>query len=1705
MNDVDPIASPSSTGGEGPYFEQHVNAYWLALLLVDAIPPIALDATISKVSFQTEHLGWHTDDVLVTTRANSGAVRQLACQVKKTLTIGAGEEFRGTIVDAWKDFSSGCVFREDHDAILIVTQLGTYAVLRDFAGLLDCARASSNAADFANRLATPGFVNADVRAHSTVIEKILDAHEGVTVPRERVRRFLQHVYVLSLDLNTATSQGVAHIKTLLAHTANEGDAAAAATATWNELLAEVGRFEPKAREYERGTLPASVLSRHSPISTKDRRALEALRKHSGVILSGIRTVVGSELHLPRPAIVTQLLEQLERSRVLLVSGVAGSGKSAVVKETEQVLAVNHFVFAFRAEELATAHFDLTLGAAQIGMSGRDLAAVLAAHPRKILIVESVERLLEVSSRDAFTDLLTFVRDDPTWRLLLTCRDYSVDLLRVAFLQAAAIPHGTLPVPPLTDDELRFAAERVPVIARLLENDRLRALLRNPYTLDMAVRIPWRDEDRLPESEREFRARFWHSFVLAEHYRERGMPLRRGETFMEICARRAQALTLFAPTAGLDAEALAALQKDGLVAVSAEHPTLAAPTHDVLEDWGVLEWIDQAYQRANSRVEEFAAMLGSFPAIRRTYRTWIAELLDRDPANADAFFDSVVAAASLPLHFRDDTIIAFLRSDQAPALLQRHAAALVADDKQLLRRVVHLLRVGCVTLPGWMPFGAATSILFQPEGRAWPSVLTVVCDNLAAFDGRDRLLLLGLVEDWAKGVSMQVPYPDGHEAAAAITLWVIARCGGYQSTELLKRALKALAKIPASDAEGFAAILRGRDDEERDHACEELREIVYDGIEGLSVARDLPDLLVEVGKDYFLATEEDLHDRYTYSPDIELFFGVRAARSHGYLPPSAFRGPFRPLLQHHPRAGRDFIVDLLNYCGQWYGKRLGTDRNIQTAFEITLTFADGTTKTQWANGRLWQLYRGTSATPYVLQSAAMALEAWIFEVAKADEKLLDPLLLQLLRASDSAAATAVAGSVAVAYPYACGETLLVLLSSPECIMLDRARMVSDWSGSPFPRLPQRDPMNHVFARERAEADAEPHRRQDLEMAIARLQASPFAARVHQALDRHRAALPPVEEQNEDDRVWRLALHRMDLRKYEPSLAEPNDGPTADANEQTAEQSRYIVLTPSAPEADLQAMMQESSDRHARVSGLLGNQMWGIKVFEGAEGTRYDPSEWRTRLAAVRASEDAVASADEMMFGNGATVIAAVCVRDHWPELIDDERAWCLKRLSDEIARTANDWSDGAQMPGFMNPAVPAATVTSRLVLQAEGAPEDVALAALAAGLTHPNREARLAAARAVGRDLWTSHRDLVLRCVHALRVEAMTFQRRSDADRKKPYAKREEVETLRAESAALARDIVCGRRPVVADDVSAFAPSNWSEADASVAILSILVEAPTDRVTLDAFPQIAATLVEWWNADSHDRSQPRERRSDETEYALKDLLAEGLFRVSDADVAAIIRPLTDAVDTHPDEVADILRDIIIREDRDPATERFWFLWRSFAEQVRNARWLPDIDTEYARGRQLLDGVLLARGWKENARHWKSLEGHAHHVHRLFEQLALSRAVLNRYLLFLYHVGEQSLPKAFVRLHARMRQGNQTELLAEGDSSFVLEALLLRFVYSKPFELKQRLDLRAAVLFLLDALVESGSSAAFRMRDDFVTPLPTPNTKAPPVRLDAPQSH
>src|SRR5207253_762797 len=97
------------------------------------------------------------------------------------------------------------------------------------------------------------------------IRTIIGEREGRNISPADVWPFLRLLHVLSLDLNSATGQTEAAIKTLLAYTTNEQDAVGAADASWNALLREVGEGMLEARSFRLDDLPETLRQRHSPI------------------------------------------------------------------------------------------------------------------------------------------------------------------------------------------------------------------------------------------------------------------------------------------------------------------------------------------------------------------------------------------------------------------------------------------------------------------------------------------------------------------------------------------------------------------------------------------------------------------------------------------------------------------------------------------------------------------------------------------------------------------------------------------------------------------------------------------------------------------------------------------------------------------------------------------------------------------------------------------------------------------------------------------------------------------------------------------------------------------------------------------------------------------------------------------------------------------------------------------------------------------------------------------------------------------------------------------------------------------------------------------------------------------------------------------------------------------------------------------------
>lgn len=1684
------VSSPASTGGAGTTFEQHVGAYWLAQLLIGAIPPILIDATVSEVDFQTERLGWHTDDFLIVCTAGGG-VRKIAGQVKRSFTVSASDkECVQAVGDFWKDFN-GPHFSKEHDRLALVTLRGTNTLLEHFVGLLDCARAARDGAGFEQRLATEGFISGTGVRYCGELQKIIAELEGKPVTAADIWPFLRALHVLSLDLHSSTRQTEAHVKSMLALTATDGDPVTSAASSWNELVAEASTAMASSRSLRRDDLPAATLGRHGVIGTGERRALQALVDHTAPVLRGIRSTLGRELHLPRATLVQSVLDALENAQVVLLTGPAGSGKSAVGKDAVGVLASDHFLFGFRVEEFAQAHLDATLAAAQVPANWAKLRAILGAQDRKVVLVESVERLLEKTTRDAFTDLMTMAADDRGLRIVLTCRDYSVEQVRTSFLQPHRISHTVIRVPPLENAELAEVEAAYPVLAIPLKSPALRNVLRNPFVLDKALDIPWSSEKSLPQTEREFREVFWREIVRGGHRVAPTMGRLREEVLQVIAVRRGRALSAHVPATGLDAGVVESLRGDSLITSPDDNPSLLATAHDVLEDWAILQWLEEQHL-SEASITTLSDAIGTHPAVRRSYRKWVAELVDRDVAAADRLFQAAVSATDITVQFRDDTLVALLKAPLAPDFLARHEAQLLANDRALLKRVIHLLRVACVKSPDWLAgLVGQGSILNVPDGSAWPAVLRLVHRNLAAFQSNERALLLALVEDAVRGVSWWAPDVEGAQDVAGIAHWLLDGLRGYGGDDPRKRVLKVIAKIPKADATRFEAALRGHIEEgrrgrrRRDAVAENFQELIYAGIEGMPAARDLPDVVISVGADYLLASEEEIDDERRYarsSLDIDLYFGIKEGLRHDSFPPSALRGPWSHLLRYHPEKALDFYIKVFNHSADWYAHPRLHDR-LEKAWEVELTFADGTTRKQWMNGRLWGLYRGMTVGPYPLESMLMALENWLLEVGKQEPERLDPILVDILRRADNAALAAVVASVAIAYPHASGEALLVLLSGREYIAVDRSRLVGEQQMTGMAdMIPTMRADHQVYELERKQAAALPHRRYDLEAAIANLQLGPFAPRVHALLDKHLAALPPKEQQDEDDRLWRLAIHRMDLRQYTvsdtpgPEISDPNAKPGDPPR-------RYVQLEPKPPDADVQAMVDESASRMVVVNARLGLLMWGIQAFRRETG-KYDPEQWTARLAEAQAMDREAAEEDGSR--HGPYFVAAVCIRDHWEDMTAAQQDWCVDTVCAEVMRHADD---ADHIERVQNNPMAADRACAFVLPTVLGKPLDPrraerVKAAFVAALTHPVEQVQSYATWSIDDTIWATDRALALRCLNAIAAEAAIIDKAEEAEEGRPYRERRDLGKIMAEATADIRARFWADGAIAEDAHVTLDISGRFGADALKRMLVILGRVPHDPLAIAAFTRASRTLAGWWTSDDDRRGGGN--RNFDIESDVSQRIQEFLLRTSPEAAQEVLTPLLETTDRHSRELKRVMEGLTGLQDSQPNTPQYWFLWGLIADAVKRAKWLSGLDTDrHPDGTELLSAVFLTLNWKDNVRHWRFLDGYAHLVNALFEALPPASIVLENYAGFLYHIGERSLPDAFVRVAHALRRGNTPKMLSP-NTVFMLEVLLQRYVYGRPLELKRNAQVREAVLFVLDCMVESGSSAAFRMRDDFVTP-------------------
>jgi hypothetical protein len=389
-------------------------------------------------------------------------------------------------------------------------------------------------------------------------------------------------------------------------------------------------------------------------------------------------------------------------------------------------------------------------------------------------------------------------------------------------------------------------------------------------------------------------------------------------------------------------------------------------------------------------------------------------------------------------------------------------------------------------------------------------------------------------------------------------------------------------------------------------------------------------------------------------------------------------------------------------------------------------------------------------------------------------------------------------------------------------------------------------------------------------------------------------------------------------------------------------------------------------------------WGVAVFRSDANSSADPSLWSEKLAEAQAGAAAYTDLEDPLeikvAGFGPDYVAAICVRDHWDELSEEQRTWCANRICEAViadAETRDDPVIAARNP--LDGSRPAAFVISALFSkELPSILRDRSTNALAIALTHPVGEIVEYAAQGVGTFLWDADRDLALTCVGALAQQARdhgTFLRERRAhSRFDPPAEERFLVQLKQNTRSQIKS-----RSSFSDQT--LLGLNLGERPAQVALPLLLTmltahpEEPLARSFLVLLVQQIA--VAWTHAE--ERGQDRRHRRNREDFldpdwvpGLHEFVASFALRLSLEAALALVEPILAAIPRHPREVAEFVDCLIIAEDARFSGEVFWTLWQAATDRFLTSDLPASVEMEHSGARKLLGTLFFNNNWKDTAR-------------------------------------------------------------------------------------------------------------------------------------------
>lgn len=1242
-----------SQGGGGTIFEISVQtAYYITFLLGGQVPGLP-ESHITYFRQQSGSLGYGTDDLLLRCE-NEATTHRVLMQVKHLITITADNKiFTDVLTAAWRDFNNSALFDPVTDKIYLVSSGLPMVVKNHLLPVLAWAKAKNDGADFLNEV-----TRIDAKKKYYDLFKTIIAATTPTVSDDEMFRFFKCYEVLDYDLDQPASVTKAAI---LSSLTLAKDTPHSAASIWNDVFNMLAGDDSRGGQWDLASRPTDIMAKlKSGYYSTTQKDLFRLSASSQELLEVITDKIGS-CHLDRTDLLTAAIEKLSGAQVLLITGDAGAGKSALAKALIRELSRNTtgYVLAFKSDELLRGPLRNWFSAQGVHQSLKEIFSHFALLPNGVVYVDSMERLLEEEAT-AFQQILHGLSQLPSIKLVGTCRKSLLNLIHTKFF--TNIAYSEQDVPYLSKVELDLLCSKVPALRPAVDNEELQQLVRIPKYLDFAHRaIQNGGGDYHTMSEAKFQEVLWSTIV--ENVLDAGtpgMPMRRSKSFIDIAVVRSRKMQLYVqPTEPADAEALGALQRE-TVLLQQETSPFFAPAHDVLEDWALARYTDNLFS-ATSVGTDFFTTLGTEPAMRRAYRLWVQLALKQQDARKIAFFTGNLTDTTLDRFWHIESLVAVLSSARCEAFLQDHLALLKANDWALLFLVIHIMRTACRVNGCYLD-----RKVLVPEGSSWAAVLKILQEDKTGIPVKYYPTLEAILQDWKLEVLTKPNLPTATRDAGLLTQFLLKRflvSGGriYSRDKQLERLVKLLFPF----AGGITTELRAEFDRapgllELDRTVAGNNPLrIYGGIlldqalmgpDAAQLARYLPDVIFELAtKRWYrmprpqLEGMEEMMAKITESSQLDqnFRFGLAGVDRFGSTE-SSLSTPVYWLLQYHADRALDFVIALFNHATAHYKDNAFPGDPITT---ITLHLQDGTTRAQTASPVLWAMFRAYNGygNP-LLNSILMAIEKYLLSIGAQGEQQGEHFrhcLSVLLTQSTTVATTAVVASAVQAYPLMAAAWMLVLLDQKDFYNWDISRYTHDLE-TPFlfqdGSLDVQERTASHFLLHRTQYDA------GLRGFVIHywVTIGVYNVRIAEMIDRLLAAADPA------DLDWRKTLEHIDGRRLVLGKEVEIKGKPG-----------FMVQTNFSPE--VATMVEEFRVQHEKDQAERAQTIELKNAFDKKTPITLE------RWTQIQEHYKGITEFNTLRHAPG--LLAAVGIRDLWAKLNDEQRKECIGivgQLSDAFA-------------------------------------------------------------------------------------------------------------------------------------------------------------------------------------------------------------------------------------------------------------------------------------------------------------------------------------------------------------------------------------------------------------------------------------------------------